>query len=249
MSGPKELRPLVDALERIGAGLPSLRGAERADEIVFGLLRDELTRIFDIPVVGEETATTSVSGTFWLVDSIDGTYNFRVGDPNFAVCVCLVENQEVLLAGVHRPTAQSVTYSALRGQGAYRNGLRMPVFGEDASPRSPRIVGFGVGERLEQDPSACGRLLETLVRSGYVTRQSGSAALDVCAVAERRRAGYVQPDLRLWDVLAADLIACECGLLTEVGLEGWSGEPCHYVAAGPEDMDTLLGGLRDMGLA
>jgi myo-inositol-1(or 4)-monophosphatase len=246
VSGPQELNSLIEVLVRIGVDMPLLP-AEGADERVFQFLRDELPRIADVPVVGEEVATTRVPGMFWLVDSIDGTYNLRVGDPNFAVCVCLVSGQEALLAGVHRPTSEPVTYSALRGAGAYRNGLRMPLSGNRMDPEAPRLVGFGIGERLERDPSACGRLVEMLARSGYVTRQSGSAALEVCAVAERRRVGYVQPDLRLWDVLAADLIARECGLLTDFGLEGWSGEPCHYVAAGTEDMEALLVGLRGAG--
>lgn len=234
------LERLVEVVEQVGISALGLPGAG-IDERVFALLRAELARLEDVPVLGEEAAATTTEGRFWIVDSIDGTYNFLSGDPNYALCVALVDDRQAMLSVVHRPAARPVTYSAERGAGATSTIEEdLPLIDRGPQPVDvPRLVGFGIGERLAHDPVASGAFFERLSRSGYVTRQSGSAALDVCRAAFGRRVGYVQLDLRLWDVIAADLIAREAGLLTEIGPEGWDDRPCSYLAAVPHEFDAL----------
>lgn len=240
MAGMPRLERLVEAVERIGASALNFSG-KGVDERVFALLCAELVRIEDVPVLGEEAAQSTTNGRFWIVDSIDGTYNFLSGDPSYAICAALVEGREALLSVVHRPTGKPISYCAERGEGAIAaiEGDWRPINRRLRPVDVPRIVGFGIGERLAKDSIASGAFFERLSRSGYVTRQTGSAALDVCLAAVGRRVGYVQPDLRLWDVIAADLIAREAGLVTEIGLEGWENRPCTYVAAVPNEFAIL----------
>lgn len=240
MAEETRLERLVEAVERVGDRALNFSG-KGVDERVFALLCAELVRIEDVPVLGEEAAQRTSTGRFWIVDSIDGTYNYLSGDPNYAICAALVEDREALLSVVHRPAGQPVSYCAERGEGATAamEGDWRPIDRRPQPADAPRIVGFGIGERLAKDFIASGAFFERLSRSGYVTRQTGSAALDVCLAAVGRRVGYVQPDLRLWDVIAADLIAREAGLATEIGLEGWEDRPCTYVAAVPNEFATL----------
>jgi fructose-1,6-bisphosphatase/inositol monophosphatase family enzyme len=62
----------------------------------------------------------------WVIDPIDGTANFASGLPVFAIMVALVRRGETLMGWIHDPVAKS-TASAVRGEGAWRDGQRMRV--------------------------------------------------------------------------------------------------------------------------
>ncbi|MBI1207778.1 MAG: inositol monophosphatase [Azospirillum sp.] len=83
-------------------------------------------------VVGEEAVAADPTvldrlhgaAPVWLIDPIDGTFNFAHGDPNFTVIVALVENGVVEAGWIHHPT-ENLTIYALRGHGAWSNGQRL----------------------------------------------------------------------------------------------------------------------------
>ena len=88
-------------------------------------------------VVGEEavSADPSVlerlrgSKPVWVVDPLDGTKNFAAGRSPFRTMVVLVERGELLAAGIYM-TEGDLMFLAERGQGAFRNGVRL-------MPRTP----------------------------------------------------------------------------------------------------------------
>jgi myo-inositol-1(or 4)-monophosphatase len=57
----------------------------------------------------------------WIFDPIDGTRNFVNGIPFWAVFGCLVRGGDLIASVVHCPCL-GLVYTALRGQGARRNG-------------------------------------------------------------------------------------------------------------------------------
>jgi 3'(2'), 5'-bisphosphate nucleotidase len=65
---------------------------------------------------------------FWTLDPIDGTKGFLRGD-QYAVCLALVDQGQVKVAAMACPNLPSqsdkvgVVYSAVRGQGAFKQGL------------------------------------------------------------------------------------------------------------------------------
>lgn len=78
----------------------------------------------DIPVLSEEAAeipwaTRRSWSRLWLVDPLDGTREFVKKNGEFCVCLALIEDGVPLLGVVHAPVL-GVTWSALRGQGAWR---------------------------------------------------------------------------------------------------------------------------------
>lgn len=78
----------------------------------------------DIPVLSEEAveipwATRRSWSRLWLVDPLDGTREFVKKNGEFCVCLALVEDGVPLLGVVHAPVL-GVSWSALRGQGAWR---------------------------------------------------------------------------------------------------------------------------------
>jgi len=96
-------------------------------------------------VVGEEAvhkdpdvlAHLAGERSVWIIDPIDGTYNFAHGDPLFAVQVAYVVQGETRAAWIHDPVGARTAMAEARS-GAFMDGSRLKV----AAPDSPeRMAG------------------------------------------------------------------------------------------------------------
>ena len=132
-----------------------------------------------------------------VIDPVDGSTNASKGIPWFATSLCAVDAAGARAALVVNQ-ASGVRFEAVRGGGARRDGV--PI-----------------------RPSSCERMGEAIVAfSGYPARYLGwlqyrclgSAALDLCAVAEGVLDGYGVvggSKLGSWDYLGGMLVCTEAG--------------------------------------
>ncbi len=105
-----------------------------ADVAAEKLLADTLTSLLPGAVVGEEGVAEDPTrmqalqrpGPVWVIDPVDGTANFVVGNPRFAVIVALVIDGETKLGLIHDPVADHTVF-AMAGQGAWEGGKRLLV--------------------------------------------------------------------------------------------------------------------------
>lgn len=163
--------------------------------------------------LGEEgTHDAGTSGVRWVVDPIDGTVNFLYGIPRYAVCIAAEVDGEVV-AGVVWDVPSGTHYTATLGGGARCNGE--PIGVRAPAPLAERLVITGFSYRPEVraiQARAIARLLP-VVRD---IRRIGSAALDICHVAEGSADAYVEEGLNPWDHAAAGLVAREAGASTHL---------------------------------
>jgi myo-inositol-1(or 4)-monophosphatase len=156
-----------------------------------------------------------------VLDPIDGTVNYLYGVPAFAVSVGVVAGEPdparwTPVAGCVHAVADGRTYTAGRGQGAFRDGRRLEV--NPARPLATSLVGTGFGY-LEQRRRAQGRVLAALLPRVRDIRRIGSAALDLCRVAEGSLDAHYERGLNPWDLAAGQIIAIEAGAQVS-GLRG-----------------------------
>jgi myo-inositol-1(or 4)-monophosphatase len=193
----------------------------------------------------------SGSGYRWYLDPLDGTVNFTRGRGDFCVSVACAlfdppNPPKVLAAAVLAPDLREL-WSASLGGGAWLQaeslipgqGLkrkRISLKPKRSSPEKPRplsealaVVGFPYG--FHDNPEAVLKPVIRVAKEIGTMRQSGSAALDICAVAAGRADAFFEEDLKPWDVAAGMLLAAEAGAL----VTDWSGRP--YVL---EESKTLL---------
>lgn len=96
-------------------------------------------------VVGEEAVSTDagvldlLQGTegVWLIDPVDGTFNFVHGDPNFAVIVAYVEQGTVRGGWIHEPLEDRTVW-AVAGEGAWNDSHRLRI---PPAPPLEQMVG------------------------------------------------------------------------------------------------------------
>ncbi|KAJ5633038.1 hypothetical protein N7490_009377 [Penicillium lividum] len=174
---------------------------------------------------GEETYDPSrplTDAPTFIVDPIDGTVNFVHSFPYACVSLGFAVGRVPAVGVVYNPFTKTL-HSAIRGQGAFLNqSTRLPLKGENVEPLS------GLANALisiEWGSDRSGPNWDTKVRTfanlgqakedgGAMVRSMrslGSAALNMCAVAEGTMDLYWEGGCWEWDVCAAWVILTEAG--------------------------------------
>jgi myo-inositol-1(or 4)-monophosphatase len=195
----------------------------------------------DDGVLGEEGASREgTSGVRWIVDPIDGTVNFLYDLPAYAVSVAAEVDGDVR-AGVVLNVATGERFTATAGGGAWlsvpgRPDRRLAVDGPPSLDLT--LVATGFGYRVEQR-RAQGQVVARLLPRVRDIRRSGSAALDLCAVAAGRVDAYYEQGLNPWDHAAGALVAAEAGAVVS-GLPGTPVGESMVLAAAPSVAGPFL---------
>ncbi|MGH9474817.1 MAG: inositol monophosphatase family protein [Terriglobales bacterium] len=181
--------------------------ADRASEAhITARLRHQFPRHAMIAEEGTRTEATGDSPR-WYVDPLDGTTNFAHGLPLFAVSLGL-ERGGVMVAGVVYNPPLDEMFTALRGQGAWRNGASIHVASTTRLSGALLATGFPSRKR-QHNPNIHFYQHFSLVSHGM--RRLGAAALDLCYTACGRFGGFWEFNLQPWDVAAGSLIVTEAG--------------------------------------
>jgi len=174
---------------------------------------------FGCGVLSEESGSTGVvpaspsdlgDQLVIVVDPIDGSTNASRAIPWFATALCAVDQHGPRVAVVAQLCAPYVEYIAIRGKGAWRNGVALSASAE--RPMAESVIGVSGPPPAE--------------RPWWQFRALGSAALDLCLVAEGALDGYLDCDTHgVWDYLASMLICQESGVLMA---DAFGRELCHF---------------------
>jgi myo-inositol-1(or 4)-monophosphatase len=196
--------------------------------------------------VGEEGADLiGTSGIDWIVDPIDGTVNFVYGIPMYAVSIA-ARQDGVVVVGYVVNIASGVEWGAIRGAGSWRydGDERITLTAPAVARVDHALVATGfnyVPEVRTKQGQAVARFLPHI----RDIRRTGSAALDLCGLAEGHFDAYVEQGLKEWDLAAGGLVASESGLL----LSGLDGEPNErlVMAAHPSIAEEYFALVRACG--
>ena len=227
------------------------RRAERAVRDVIAAKRpnDEIT--------GEEygkTVPLNPSGYRWSIDPLDGTANFVRGIVYYCTSVAVMgpesadSTTKIWLAGAVNAPVLGTEYYAATGQGAWlveghhgaHNTAHEPETNAAATrlhgpnPEDPgKLLASGFGYDAQRRQFQVGALLGLM--PGYANmRRLGSAALDLCLVADGTLDAYAEYGTQEFDWAAGALIAQEAGIpvLRPTSNPGWQ-------AAGHFDFASL----------
>ncbi|GAB2463909.1 inositol monophosphatase family protein [Jatrophihabitans fulvus] len=208
-------------------------------------LLDELSeRRPDDAVLGEERGgREGTSGVRWLLDPIDGTVNFVLGIPQFAVSVAAELDGTVVAGAVCNPVSGEL-FRARIGAGAFLGDERLG--GPRGVPLERAVIATGFGYDAGLRSRQVAAVVPLLPRIADL-RRLGSAALDLCFLAAGRLDGYFEAGLNPWDYAAGALVATEAGCVV-THPDGVAFER-FLVAAGADVADELLELLVSLGAA
>tara|TARA_Y100000590_G_scaffold470574_1_gene666485 strand:+ start:1949 stop:2689 length:741 start_codon:yes stop_codon:yes gene_type:complete len=163
-----------------------------------------LKKNFSYPIVTEESPVPfnirKNWSKFWLVDPLDGTKDFVLGNGEFTINIALISEKRPIFGVVYIP-ASGVIYYAEKGKGAYKN--------------STKIFNMSKRTNLIGTDSVFHSTVETkafFLNNNIIKIKKYGSSLKFCYLAE----GLIDIYPRLngtkeWDTAASDIILNESG--------------------------------------
>lgn len=156
----------------------------------------------------ENEAVAGAADARWIVDPLDGTTNYAHGCPHFCVSIALERDGGLCLGVIYDPLRDEL-FAARRGAGATLNGKPIRV-GATASLGSA-LVSTGFPYDAWTNPHNNSDEVAHFLRRVQALRCTGSAALDLAAVACGRSDAHWERGLAPYDVAAGILLVREAG--------------------------------------
>ncbi|WP_420039591.1 inositol monophosphatase family protein [Gordonia sp. MP11Mi] len=240
-----------------GLGAPSSvrkKGDDFATDVDLSLERRigaELADETGIGVHGEEYGGPAAdSGPVWILDPIDGTFNYSVGLPVAAMLLSLAVDGDPVL-GITRLPLLNQHYAGIVGQSFTVNGERAPSL--EPAPLSSAVIGCGAfNVRSGGRYPGAGRaaLYSALSHRARRLRMTGSTGTDMAYVAAGIFGGAVSFSYHAWDNAAGTaLVRAAGGVATDVHGLPWRVGSASLVAGDPRLHAELLQVIADSGVA
>jgi myo-inositol-1(or 4)-monophosphatase len=232
-------------LENFGKdpGLISRRGiakeiTTRYDKEVDKLLIKEISGEYpDHNILTEESGFIGKGSEYtWIVDSLDGSSNFAVGNPFFSVSVALMKNKELVFGVINAPFLKEL-FVAEKGRGAFLNGKRIHVSDTTEFGKSYFLSCEG-GEKTNRRIAEINSMLHSRLKD---LRKLGSGALEGAWVACGRAEAYVTTNIFHWDVASAVLLVKEAGgKVTDLEGRDWEARQSDVIFSNGKIHDRIV---------
>jgi len=189
----------------------------KADKEVEQLIREAIAKRFpEDNILGEEAGvTTGVVSTAgenqvkrqrkWIIDPIDGTYNYARGIPIWSTLIALEVQSQVVLGVVAAPAMGELFYAALGG-GAFKNDKQIRVSETDKLEHA--LFNFGGPNRIEA--AGLWPNLQDVVRRTERQRGFGDF-LGFSLVFEGKAEAMLEVGVKPWDLAPMKIIVEEAG--------------------------------------
>jgi myo-inositol-1(or 4)-monophosphatase len=228
------------------------KGNDFATEVDLAIERQvvqALTEATGIGVHGEEFGGAAIdSPLVWVLDPIDGTFNYAAGSPMAAILLGLLRDGEPV-AGLTWIPFTGDRYTAVEGGPLYANGIAQPPLGSPALADS--IVGFGTFN-VDWRGRFPGRyrvaVLENLSRECSRARMHGATGVDLAYVADGILSGAITFGDHVWDYAAGvALVRAAGGIVTDLDGEPWTVHSLSAVAGAPGVHERLIEIVKSAG--
>jgi len=167
-----------------------------------------------IAMLGEEQGGVLGDEITWVCDPIDGTTNFVHGLAFFCVSIGLFDNGRAVLGAVVAP-ALGVSWYGGEGLGAFRQAGASPAQPCRVSATRELAASFvGTGFHPQSRGKAPHDNLSSfsnVMQAVRDVRRCGSAAMDLCMVADGTFDAYWERMLHPWDLMGGAAIVLAAG--------------------------------------
>ncbi|MFT4201502.1 inositol monophosphatase family protein [Gordonia sp. (in: high G+C Gram-positive bacteria)] len=224
-----------------GVGAPGVVTKGRTDfatQVDLDLERflcEELTRQTGLPCHGEEFGGPPVDeGLLWVIDPIDGTFNYSTGNPMTGILVGLCGDGQAL-AGLTWLPLLDQRYVGVVGEGVTRNGAPVPPMAPvELADAALGFGSFNVRSRGRYPGAKRIQVLAELSGRAGKLRMSGSIGVDLAFTAAGTYAGAITFGRHAWDNAAgAALVRAAGGVVTDLAGDPWTVASPSLVGAAP----------------
>jgi len=170
---------------------------------MYDILGEEMTEQQQLSVI--QNSVTGKSSGYWCIDPLDGTSNYAVGLPFFAVSIALIIDGQQQVGLIYDPIRDEM-FTAITGEGTYLNDDRIDHTHTKLTGNKPVVAEIDL-KRLPK--SLAVKLVSESIFASQ--RNIGSSAIDWCWMAAGRFDVYLHGGQKMWDYAAGSLIFKEAG--------------------------------------
>ena len=191
----------------------------KADLVSNKILFDTLSKT-KIPLISEEIQSNfkALPEICWIIDPLDGTYNFSRKYPFYAISVSLWKKGNPFI-GIVRDFANKKSYVSQKGHRTNLNGKEVEVSDVKLINKATINTGFPSGFNPEKEK------IQSFIKQVLAfkkVRSVGSAAIMLAQVAEGICDVYYEREIFLWDIAAGLSLVKEAGgSIFWIHREGW----------------------------
>jgi myo-inositol-1(or 4)-monophosphatase len=203
-----------------------------------------------IGVHGEEFGGAPVdSDLVWILDPIDGTFNYAAGLPMAAILLGLLRDGEPV-AGLTWLPFTDQRYTAIVGGPLYANGVAQPPL--KGAKLSESVVGIGtfnIDSRGEFPGRYRVATLERLSRKCSRARMHGSTGIDMAYAAAGVLGAAISFGHHIWDHAAGvALVRAAGGVVTDLAGQDWTPASRSALAGEPGVHAEILEIVTSVGI-
>ncbi|TVS84449.1 inositol monophosphatase family protein [Mycobacterium helveticum] len=228
------------------------QGNDFATEIDLAIERQVVAALVEatgIGVHGEEFGGTDVGAPWvWVLDPIDGTFNYAAGSPMAAILLALLHDGDPVAGLTWLPFVDE-RYTAVAEGPLLKNGVPQPSLGDTKLADSLVGVGTFSADARGRFPGRYRMaVLENLSRVSSRLRMHGSTGIDLVYVADGILGGAISFGDHIWDHAAGvALVRAAGGIVTNLAGEAWTPAARSVLAAAPGVHGEILELLRATG--
>jgi len=177
----------------------------KAEKIILNIIKK---RYPNHHILSEESGEMGPKSDYlWIIDPLDGTTNYSMGNPIFCTSIALAYKNELMLGVIYAPYLKEL-YTAEKDKGAFLNDKKIKA--SSINKLSKALLTFCHGSK-EKDIKRAIKIYQNLKLSGFDMRQLGSAELELGFVARGSTEAIIIPGAHVWDVAAGALLVREAG--------------------------------------
>jgi myo-inositol-1(or 4)-monophosphatase len=228
------------------------KGNDFATEVDLAIERqvvEALTAKTGIEVHGEEFGGADVdSPLVWVLDPIDGTFNYAAGSPMAAILLALVQDGEPV-AGLTWVPFTGERFTAVVGKPLRSSGVEQPPL--KPAELADSVVGVGTFN-VDSRGRVPGRyrlaVVENLSRKCSRMRMHGATGIDLAYTAAGILGGAISFSGKVWDHAAGvALVRAAGGIVTDLAGNDWTVTSPSAVVGLPGVHGEILDILRSVG--
>jgi myo-inositol-1(or 4)-monophosphatase len=155
-----------------------------------------------IPILTEESGLIldqSDTDLLWIVDPLDGTFNFIKGLGSCAISIALWENDQPVLGVIYDIQGKSIYWGGDK-IGAFSGDKRIRV--SNTYKKNEASICTGFPARMEMDSDMAILDYWKQIKTFSKIRMFGSAAISLLNVAKGSADAYMEKNIMVWDVAA-----------------------------------------------
>ena len=210
---------------------------------------DALMSATGIPVHGEEFGGADINSEWvWVLDPVDGTFNYAAGSPMAAILLGLLHDGDPV-AGLTWLPFMNERYAAVVGGAVMKNGVPQPPLKQTDLNASIIGVGtFNADSRGRFPGKYRVEVLQELSRVSSRMRMHGATGIDLAYVADGVLGGSISFGDHVWDHAAGvALVRAAGGVVTNFAGDRWTPDSRSALAAAPGVHGQLLDMLNTVG--